>query len=281
MDTDWSITLLQKALDRWISVQNDIWLFLTTSPEDFRGGGIWATVETVATALVVVGVSLATLFFLIGVVKSTSTYIDLKRPEVAVKILLRLVITKIFIDNFMMIMLEIIAAVQALISFVAKKAAFTGAAAELIVPADLSSAIADAGFFEKLLVAIVGLIAFLAIFILSLLILFMVYLRFFKIYLYVALAPLPLATFAGESTQSHGVQFVRSFVGVCLQGLVIMLACIIFSAFSQGETAFVVDPEAHPVQALLEYSMSVITNMLILVILVKSVDTVTKEMFGL
>ena len=37
-----------------------------------------------------------------------------------------------------------------------------------------------------------------------------VYGRFFKLYMYTALAPVPLSTFAGEPTQSVGVSFIKS-----------------------------------------------------------------------
>ena len=52
-----------------------------------------------------------------------------------------------------------------------------------------------------------------------------VYGRFFKIYLYTALAPIPLSTFAGEPSQQIGKSFIKSFCAVCLEGAIIILAC--------------------------------------------------------
>lgn len=61
-----------------------------------------------------------------------------------------------------------------------------------------------------------------------------VYGRFFKIYLYTALAPIPLATFAGEPSQQVGKSFIKSFCAVCLEGAIIILACIIFTQFASS-----------------------------------------------
>ena len=39
-------------------------------------------------------------------------------------------------------------------------------------------------------------------------------------WMYAAIAPIPLSTFAGEPTSSVGKNFIRSYAGVCLQGVV-------------------------------------------------------------
>ena len=52
--------------------------------------------------------------------------------------------------------------------------------------------------------------------------------------MYVALAPIPLSTFAGEPTQSVGKSFAKSFTAVCMEGAIIVLACIIFSLFASS-----------------------------------------------
>lgn len=50
-----------------------------------------------------------------------------------------------------------------------------------------------------------------------------VYGRFFKIYLYTALSPVALASFAGEPTQNIGRSFIKGYSAVCLEGVIIML----------------------------------------------------------
>ena len=98
--------------------------------------------------------------------------------------------------------------------------------------------------------------------------------------LYAALSPVALASFAGEGTSHFGKAFLRSYVGVCMEGAVIVLACIIFSAFSSSGTP-VVDSSASVVTQVWSYLGEVIFNLLVLVGLVKSADHIAKEMLGL
>ena len=106
-----------------------------------------------------------------------------------------------------------------------------------------------------------------------------VYGRFFRLYLYTAIAPIPLSSFAGEPTQSIGVSFMKSYAAVCLEGAVIVLSCIIFSVFAT--TPPVVDPDAAVVTMVWSYVGELIFNMLVLVGSVKMSDRVVREMMGL
>ena len=106
-----------------------------------------------------------------------------------------------------------------------------------------------------------------------------VYGRFFKLYMYTALAPVPLSSFAGEGTSQIGKSFIKSYVGVCLEGAVIVLACIIFSAFASASTPNI-DTSITTVTMIWKYIGEAIFNMLILVGLIKGADRIVKEMLG-
>ena len=67
-----------------------------------------------------------------------------------------------------------------------------------------------------------------------------VYGRMFSLWMYAAISPIPLSAFAGEPTSSVGKNFLRSYAGVCLQGVVIALACICLLYTSCG-TVLAVD----------------------------------------
>ena len=103
--------------------------------------------------------------------------------------------------------------------------------------------------------------------------------RFFKMFMYTAIAPIPLSTFAGEPTQSIGKSFLKSYASVCLEGAVIVLACVIFSAFASSPP--VVDAGAAAATMVWSYIGELIFNMLILVGSVKMADRVVREMMGL
>jgi hypothetical protein len=106
-----------------------------------------------------------------------------------------------------------------------------------------------------------------------------VYGRFFKLYMYTALAPIPLSTFAGEPSQSVGKTFLKSFCAVCLEGAVIVLACIIFSLFAVSPPT--VDADAAAVTMVWSYIGELVFNMLVLVGAVKMADRIIREMMGL
>ena len=148
------------------------------------------------------------------------------------------------------------------------------------LPQEIADAIGDVGFLASIPLWLVTLLGSLFITVLAFIMILTVYGRFFKIYMYAALSPVALASFAGEGTSHFGKAFLRSYVGVCMEGAVIVLACIIFSAFSSSGTP-VVDSSASVVTQVWSYLGEVIFNLLVLVGLVKSADHIAKEMLGL
>jgi len=121
----------------------------------------------------------------------------------------------------------------------------------------------DCGFFEPIPLWAVTLIGGLFITVLSFIMIMTVYGRFFKLYLYTAIAPVPLLLFAGEPSQSVGKAFIKSYAAVCLEGAIIVLACIIFSLFASSPPA--ANPDAAAVTMVWSYVGELIFNMLVLV----------------
>ena len=97
--------------------------------------------------------------------------------------------------------------------------------------------------------------------------------------MYTAIAPIPLSTFAGESTQNVGRSFLKSYTAVCLEGAIIVLACIIFSSFAT--TAPQVDTNVATATMVWKYITELIFNMLVLVGTIRMSDRIVKEMMGL
>ncbi len=93
-----------------------------------------------------------------------------------------------------------------------------------MLPAEIVTAIEDCGFFESIPLWAITLIGGLFVWVLSFIMILSVYGRFFKLYMYTAIAPVPLSTFAGEPTQNVGKSFLKSYAGVCLEGAIIVLA---------------------------------------------------------
>ena len=126
---------------------------------------------------------------------------------------------------------------------------------------------------------IVAILGRLGVVVITFVLILTVYGRFFKIFTYIAIAPIPLSTFAGEPTQNVGRSFLKSFAGACLQGAIIVVACVIFSLYATSQPS--VDAGASALSMAWSYMEGLILNMLILTATVKASDHVVREMMGL
>ncbi len=272
------IEQLQNGLDFWWQKLQEIWTIMLQSPESFKGGGVWSVIYGINGALQATGMALLIIFFLIGVMKTCGSFAELKRPEVAVKMFIRFICAKAAITYGMELMLALFRITQGIIGTIMDNAGI-GAGAALTVPTEIVDAVNNMGFFESIGPWIISLIACLVMIVISFILVLNVYGRFFRLYLHVAIAPIPLAAFAGEPTASIGKAFMKSFAAVCIEGAVIVLACVIFSAFAS--TPPVVQAGASSVNMVLTYCAEVIFNMLVLSATVKMSDRITRDIFGL
>ena len=279
MDSDnWVVQNLVNALETWNEKLAEIWQLLTQSPEQFKGGGIWSAIVNIHGALQAVAYALLVLFFVVGVVKTCGSFVEVKKPEHALKLFVRFAIAKGVISHGLELMMALFNIVQGIVSTIMRTAGF-GAAQQTVLPNEIVEAVEDCGFFESIPLWAVTLIGGLFITVLSFIMIMSVYGRFFRLYLYTAIAPIPLSTFAGEPSQNVGRSFIKSYAAVCLEGAIIVLACIIFSLFAASPPA--VDSDAAAVTMVWSYIGELIFNMLVLVGAVKMADRVVREMMGL
>ena len=278
MSDNWVVQNLQNSLNVWNDKLTEIWQIITMSPEAFRGGAIWNIILDIFGALQAIGYALLVLFFVVGVMKTCGSFAELKRPEIAVKMFVRFALAKGAITYGMDLLLALLEIIQGIISTIMNSAGF-GAPEATILPQEIITAVEDCGFFESIPLWAITLIGGLFIWVLSFVMILSVYGRFFRLYIYTAIAPVPLATFAGESTQNIGISFLKSYAAVCLEGAIIVLACIIFSVFAASPP--VVDPDAEAATMVWSYIGQLIFNMLILVGCVRMADRVVREMMGL
>ena len=278
MSDNWVVQNLENALETWNSKLSEIWQLLTTSPQQFKGGSIWSVMVNINGAVQAIGLALLVLFFVVGVVRTCGSFTDVKKPEHALKLFIRFAIAKGVITYGLELMLALFDIVQGTISTIMTSAGF-GTPNQTTLPAEMVTTIESCGFFESIPLWAVTLIGGLFITVLSFIMIMTVYGRFFKLYMYTALAPIPLSTFAGEPSQNVGKSFIKSYCAVLLEGAVIVLACIIFSLFAS--TPPVVNPDAPAVTQVWAYIGELVFNMLVLVGAVKMSDRIIREMMGL
>lgn len=279
MSDNWVVQNLENAIETWNEKLTEIWNLITQSPQDFRDGAIWSVILDIHGALQAIGYALLVLFFVIGVMKTCGSFAELKKPEHALKVFIRFALAKSAITYGLELMLAFLSIIQGIISSIMNAAGFGSVAATTVLPTEIVTAVEECGFFESIPLWAVTLIGGLFVWVLSFIMILSVYGRFFKLYMYTAISPIPLSCFAGEPTQNVGKSFLKSYAGVCLEGAIVVLACIIFSIFAS--TPPEVDPNAATVSMVWSYIGELIFNMLILVGSVKMADRIVREMMGL
>ena len=276
---NWVVDNIVNALNTWNGKLAEIWQLVTQSPQSFKGGSVWKVIEGIHGSLMAIGLALLVLFFVMGIMKSTMNLTELKRPEQAVRFFLRFVLAKTAVTYGMDIMLAIFKICQGVMN--AATARFGSlSAATASLPDVVKQKIVGVGFWESIPLWAVTILGSLFVTVLSFVMIMSVYGRFFRLFTYTALAPIPLSTFAGEGTSSVGIHFLKSYAGVCLESAVIVIACLIFTAFSSSAPAGI-NENMSATNIVWSYVGETIFSMLILVGAIKMSDRVCKEMMGL
>ncbi len=218
LSDNWVVQNLENALETWNSKSAEIWQLITQSPEQFKGGTIWNVIVNIHGVVQAIGLALLVLFFVIGVMKTCGSFAELKKPEHALKVFIRFALAKAAVTYGLELMMALFNIVQGLISTIMTAAGF-GAAGQTVLPSEIVTAVEDCGFFESIPLWAVTLIGGLFITVLSFIMIMTVYGRFFKLYLYTAIAPVPLSAFAGEPSQNVSKSFIKSYAAVCLRAL--------------------------------------------------------------
>ncbi len=278
MSDNWIVQNIENALDTWNSKLSEIWTLITQTPETFKDGAIWNVIKTIYGSMQAIGLALLVLFFVVGMLKTCGSIEEVKKPEKAFKLFIRFAVAKTIVTYGMDLMLAIFNIVQGVISNIMTTAGITGST-NSVLPQGIITAIESCGFFESIPLWAITIIGSLVVMVLSFIMIMTVYGRFFKLYLYTAIAPIPLSSFAGEPTQNIGRSFLKSYTAVCLEGAIIILSCIIFSLFASSPP--VVDSSANAVTQVWKYLGELIFNMLVLVGTVKLSDRIVHEMMGL
>lgn len=276
---NWVVRNLENALATWNEKLAELWQLVTQTPETFKGGQIWGVIVNIHSALVGVGYGLLVLFFAMGIFSSAASFRELQRPEFALRHFIRFLFAKVAVGRGMEIMTAIFAICGGVASTVMGSMG-TAVTQTATLPAEIVTAIENVGFMESIPLWLVSFLGSLFITVMSFILILTVYGRFFRLYLYTALSPLPFASFAGENSSAMGKAFVKSYVGVCLEGAVIVLACLIYSAFLSSDAPSV-DTTLPAVTMAWQYLGQLGFNMLVLTGLVKGADRLVREMFSL
>ena len=276
---NWIVDNLNSALETWNGKLAEIWTLISTTPENFKGGTVWTVIQNINGALQAIGCALLVLFFVMGVVKTCGSFTELKKPEMVFKCFIRFVLAQAAVTHGMELMSALFKIAQGMISTIMTSSGLSALTASTL-PSEMVTIIEDVGFLESIPLWAITLLGSLFIWVLSLVMILTVYSRFFKLYMATAIAPIPMASFAGQPSSSIGIAFLKSYAAICLEGCVIVLACVIFSAFASSPPA-IADDTLAAATIVWNYVGELIFNMLVLVGAIKMSDRLIRELMGL
>ena len=216
MSDNWIVQNLENALETWNEKLAEIWQLITTSPQNFKGGNIWSVIVNINGAVQAIGLALLVLFFVVGMVRTCGSFSEVKKPEHALKLFVRFALAKGAITYGMELMLALFNIGQGIITTIMNSAGF-GTPQGATLPSSMITTIEDCGFFESIPLWAVTLIGGLFITILSFIMIMSVYGRFFRLYLYTAIAPVPLSSLRESRARMSAGALSRVIVPFCLR----------------------------------------------------------------
>ena len=276
---NWIVDNLNSTLSTWNDKLAEIWTLISTSPENFKGGGVWSVIVNINGGLKAVGYALLVLFFVMGVVKTCGSFAELRKPEQALRCFVRFALAQAAVSHGMDLMTSLFSIAQGMVSSIMSSSGLSAMTATTL-PAEMVAIIEDVGFLESIPLWAVTLLGSLFIWGLSLMMILTVYSRFFKLYMATAIAPIPMASFAGQPSSSIGIAFLKSYAAICLEGCIMVLACVIFSAFA-STPAVVTDGTLAAATVVWNYVGELVFNLLVLVGCIKMSDRLIRELMGL
>ena len=222
---------------------------------------------------------LLVLFFVMGVMKTCGSFSELKRPEAVFKLFIRFALAKAAISYCLEILSALFKIAQGVVNTLMGASGF-GDTASMTLPEQMTEIIQDVSLLQSIPLWAVTLLGSVMVWVLSTVMVLTVYSRFFKLYIATAIAPIPLSAFGGEPSSSIGKAFLKSYAAICLEGCVIVLACVIFSKFATT-TPVIADETLSPATVVWNYLGQLLFNMLILVSTVKMSSQLVRELMGL
>lgn len=147
MSDNWVVGNLQYALSVWNEKLNEIWTLITQTPENFKGGSIWNIVVNINGAIQAIGLALLVLFFLFGIIKTCSSFAEVKKPEQVLKLFIRFILTKTVVTYGLELMLAVFKITQGLMQTIMESVGM-GGLMQSTLPPEMIVAIESCNFFE-------------------------------------------------------------------------------------------------------------------------------------
>jgi hypothetical protein len=202
---------------------------ITLSPEQFNST-IWDLVTRIFEFMLPIAYSLLALFFIIDFLNK-STRFDFMRWENVVKCLLKLIVAKFVVEKSFVLLNYIFTFVASLI----KGAKGIGEIASVsgLDMAMMEKHVESLNFFQQIMFQVSTMPWTFVMNIIKVVVFLVIYGRMIELYILTAIAPLPLSTLSSEGQQGIARRFFQNYIAVCLQGLIIVVAVMIYGAMAK------------------------------------------------
>lgn len=232
---NWILANLSAAVDFFSGWMTKVYDVLMINPVTYQDGKIWHVADKIYDAVLGPAVSIMVILFLLSLSMDAGEYIRTKRVNHIVLTFAGMFFMSGILVGGKYILILIFWVIREIID------AATGTNGSnfislswIEIPEQVVKATDGMNVRTGIMFWVVTLIVALLVMVSGFVVLLVVFGRLFKIYLHVAVAPLALSTILSRQTRMTFVAFIRSFIGVCVEGFVIVCVCMIFSAFADN-----------------------------------------------
>ena len=290
----WVADMIRGILGVWNGILVSVTQLLACDPASWSGGGPWAMAANIHRDLMGMALGIMILFWAVSFFRYVEDIQRLDMREMAGWII-RFVIIYVIMEVSMGVMeLVLNTAAEANMRILH----YTAAAVPEQAPSDVLAAVEDiatggslleqiGAFFQALPLSVLFLVLLIVVVVCGVILIVSVYMRFFKLYLYTAIAPLPLATLSGRGSAEIGKHFLKSWAAVCLEVCIISIAFAVFNAgianndalFSFADTAGM-DANSALWNGAINWMINILIKIVLLVSVVKGAGRITSRMLG-
>lgn len=235
MGENWIVANLSAAISFFANQMSVLYDVLMVNPLTFRDGAMWATTDRIYDALLGPAISIMVCLFYLGLISESGEFIRHRRigPVAWCFICMFFMAGILLSAKYILLLIFWIGR-----EFMEKVVGVDGTnflkMTWIELPDAVINATNDLSVSNGIIFWVVTLIVAFGVMICGFVIVMVIYGRIFKIFMHIAIAPVAFSTVVARTTRNTFASFLRSFIGVCLEGLVIVIICMLFSAFANG-----------------------------------------------
>lgn len=216
---------IKESFQGFTEIISEVTSLVNQGPSNYPG--VYSVIVHIHQGILPVAYSLLTLYFLLDFMDKSMNF-SFVRIENVVSTLLKLLFAKLIMAHT----LDFLDIIFGLSSFITSMIGHAGSNVSLyqIDFSKMEAAYAQMGWFDKKLYTIKQLPFTWILQGIKLVIMLVVFGRLFQLLIYTAAAPIPIATFVHDQLKEKGRRFLFDYAAVCLQGIIIIIGCIVYAA---------------------------------------------------